>query len=102
MSLEDAELATTLDSSRSRYLYIGYIVAIALVDLSVLLLLIKLTPWKHVAITLSLSLLGIACISLSLVYSGRAARARSQTFRALIDGAVRDALSKRESAPAPR
>ena len=102
MHLNDAEVATTLDSTRGRYLYIGYIVAIALVDLSVLLLLLKLKAWQHVVITLTLSLIGITCISLSLVYSGRAAHRRTQTIRALIDDAVRDAVRERALPPSAR
>ena len=97
MELTDRELQTALEADRGRHLYIGYIIAIALVDVSMLLLLLKLKPWVHLAITLTLGSIGVACISLSIYYSGRASRNRSLTIRRLIREIVREQIMESSS-----
>jgi len=94
--LTSAELEASLFADRGRYFYVGYIAAIALVDLSVLLLLLRLRPWQHVLITISLSFVGICCISASLYYATASAHRRSTTIRKLIHSLVQEAVADAE------
>ena len=84
--LEEAHFeAAAEDSSRSKWLYTGYIASFALVDLTALLRLVPdISAWVHVLLALLLSTSAVVCITMYVRINARVSHYRTAMLRQLM------------------
>ena len=85
--LEEAHFdLANADALTAKWLYIGYIVSVALVDISALMRLIPdIAAWIHVLVTLILSAFAVGCITMYVRTHERTTRYRTDMLRHLMN-----------------